>query len=605
MFDPEAMLRALKQRLSKLLPSLPHLSPEDEASYRARFLQVDAIQTSLGMFFFLALVVPTFFNDYQFFGLSMTFYLLTALRVVVIVCSVFFIIFIRRIKNYVLYDRVVAIWQMLSIFVVLSINLTRPPDYYMFVAVDISIISTVYIVFRSRFITQVAQALAFTIADLSIILIAKDVPAPSLRAIIAGYILANCLGMTALWMLNAARRREFLSQEQKASALKENQRLEAEKYKQSRLESIGALAGGIAHDFNNVLTGVIGNIDLAGEALNAHNNDEANLRLKDAMRASEHGKRLSRQLLTFAKGGAIDMKVIALPELVREATAFSLQGSNVTSEIVLAEGLWPVEADASQISQVISNLVINARQSMPDGGTVKVNARNITRGGKGEARGFKFVLLQIEDSGPGIPAENLDHVFDPFFSTRESGYGLGLPVAYSIVKKHGGFIEVQSIAGAGTFFYVYLPASEKPPAPAETPTAIPLQPGSGRILLMDDDQAIRKLMVTGIRQAGYTADAAGDGREAVALYREAFESGQPYDAVVLDLTVPGGMGGKETVLELQKVNPHVAAVASSGYSDDPILASYKEYGFTSALAKPYTVAALLAMLDKAIRENRG
>ena len=599
------MLRTLRQRLNKLIPPLPHLSPEEEAKYRARFLKVDATQTSLGMFFFVLLVFPSFFNDYQFFGFSTTFYLLLALRMVVIVCSILFIIFIRRIKDYTLYDKVIVIWQVLSIFVVLSVNLTRPPDYYMFVAIDISIISTVYIVFRSRFITQVAQALAFTAADLSIILIAKDMTAPSLRAIIAGYILANCLGMTALWMLNAARRREFLSQEQEEAVLKENQRLEAEKFKQSRLESIGAMAGGIAHDFNNVLTGVIGNIDLTSEALNAHNHNEAHLRLKDAMRAAEHGKNLSRQLLTFAKGGAPDMKVIALPELIREAAAFSLQGSNVTSEIVLAEGLWPVEADAGQISQVLSNLIINARQTMTDGGTVKVSARNITRGGKGEARGFKFVLVQVEDSGPGIPAENLDRIFDPFFTTKESGHGLGLPVAYSIVKKHGGFIEVQSIVGAGTFFYVYLPASEKTPVPAETCSVVPLRPRKGRILLMDDDEAIRKLMLTGVQQAGYVADVAVNGREALALYHKALKSGQPYDAVVLDLTVPGGMGGKEAFLKLQKLNPDVAAVASSGYSDDPILADYAEYGFKNALTKPYTISTLLSMLDKTLRENRG
>jgi CheY-like chemotaxis protein len=280
-----------------------------------------------------------------------------------------------------------------------------------------------------------------------------------------------------------------------------------------------------------------------------------------------------------------------------------LRGSNVTAEISLADSLWPVETDKGQISQVVSNLVINARQAMSSGGVVKISARNITRGGEGEARGVKFVLVQVEDSGPGIAEENLDRIFDPFFNSRESGCGLSLPVAYSIVKKHGGFIEVQSIVGAGTFFYVYLPASEKTPAPVEAPSTTPPHPGSGRVLLMDDDEVIRKLLLRGVRQAGYTADSTGNGAEAVALYRQAFEVGDPYIAVVLDLTVPGGMGGQEAVKELQKLDPQVTAIASSGYSDNPVLANYKAYGFRSALAKPYTVSTLLSALDEAIHER--
>jgi signal transduction histidine kinase/CheY-like chemotaxis protein len=567
-------------------------------------MQVDAMQTSLGMLFFLLLVVPSFANDYHFFGSSTLFYLFLGLRIIIILCSIIFIVFIRRVKTPALYDRIVALWQLISMIVVLAINLSRPADYYMFAAVDISIISTMYIVFRSRFAIQATLASTFTIADLSIILLTKDLTDPALRAIVAGYILANCLGMTALWMLNISRRHEFLSREQETAALKEKQRLEAEKYRQSRLESIGSLAGGIAHDFNNVLTGIIGNIDMADEALDAHNNDEVKHRLKDAMHASEQGKNLSNQILNFARGSTPDMKTIAQQELIREATEFSLHGSNVKSQISLTEDLWPVEADKNQISQVISNLVINARQSMPGGGIVKISARNITRGSVGENQEVRFVMLEIEDNGPGIPTDKLNRIFDPFFTTREGGYGMGLPVAYSIVKKHGGFIEAQSIMGAGCLFYVYLPASDKKPQPVIEAPKESSKPGGGYILLMDDEKSIRELLLRRLEKAGYTAEAAGTGDEAVAMYRRAMDSGRLYDAVVLDLTIPGGMGGLKTIKELQKLNPRVIAIASSGYSDDPIMSSYRQYGFSGILVKPYTISVLLSPLEKALLENK-
>jgi signal transduction histidine kinase/ActR/RegA family two-component response regulator len=593
-----------KQWLQEFIPKQPRLSPQDEDRCRAHFIRVDATQTSLGMLLFLMLVVPSFANDYQFFGQSTAFYMLTGLRIVIILSSVIFIIFIRKVKSPDLYDRIVALWQLISIIVVLAVNLSRPADYYMFAAIDISIISTMYIVFRSRFAIQATLASAFTIADLSIILLTKDLTDPALRAIVAGYILANGLGMTALWMLNISRHSEFLSHEQETAALKEKQRLEAEKYRQSRLESIGSLAGGIAHDFNNILTGIIGNIDMANEALDAHNNDEVKLRLKDAMHASEQGKNLSSQILNFARGNTPDMKTIALQELIREATGFSLHGSNVKSQISLDEALWPVEADKDQISQVISNLVINARQSMPGGGIVKISARNITRGSTGENREVRFVMLEIEDNGPGIPPDKLNRIFDPFFTTREGGYGMGLPVAYSIIKKHGGFIEAQSIMGAGSLFYVYLPASDKRPQIEKQDADGSLKAGSGRILLMDDEESIRELLLRGLERAGYTAEAASNGAEALAMYHKTIDSGKPYDAVVLDLTIPGGMGGLETIKELQKLNPHVIAIASSGYSDDPIMASYKQYGFSGILVKPYTISVLLSTLGKALHEDK-
>jgi signal transduction histidine kinase/ActR/RegA family two-component response regulator len=555
------------------------------------------------MLFFLLLVVPSFANDYQFFGLSSSFYLFLAIRIIIIACSIAFIIFIRKIKNYQLYDRIVLLWQMVSIITVLFINLSRPADYYMFAAVDISIISTMYIVFRSRFAIQATLASAFTIADLSIILLTKEPSAPALRAIIAGYILANCLGMTALWMLNISRFREFLSHEQETAALKENQRLEAEKYKQSRMEAVGTLAGGIAHDFNNVLTGIIGNIDMATEALDADNVEEVRGRLKDAMHASEQGKNLSRQMLDFARENAPDMKTLDLHELIREATNFSLHGSNIKSEISLNEDLWPVEADKNQMYQVISNLVINARQAMPKGGIIKISAHNISRGNTGATGEDKFVLLEIEDNGPGIPPDKLERIFDPFFTTKEGGYGMGLPVAYSIVKKHGGFIEAQSIMGAGTFFYVYLPASDKKPQPVNKVAEEPLKKGSGHILIMDDEEAIKRLLVQGLKKAGYEVEAASNGNEALILYHKAIGSGKPYDAAILDLTVPGSMGGIETLKELQKLNPDIIAIASSGYSDDPVMSNHKKYGFSGALIKPYTIPELLSRLNKTLRND--
>jgi signal transduction histidine kinase/CheY-like chemotaxis protein len=605
MADRDSFAKTRGRNPSSLFPARPRFSPKDEERYRAEFLQIDELQAGMGMAVFLVAFVISAVNDYAFLGLSTRFYLLEALRFVAVISSIFFIIFVRRVKGHVQFDRIVIGWQILGLLTVVLINLSRPPDYSMFVVADVIVVAALYIVFRSHFIFQTLLALALTAADLSIIILTKHLPHPELRAIVASYILANGLGITVLWLINIARRREFLARDQEAASLKETHRLEVEKFKQSRLESIGVLAGGIAHDFNNALTGIIGNIDLASSALCEDKQEEAGQRLKDALSASERAKNMSMQLLTFAKGGVPEMKTVSLPELIKETITFSLQGSNIAPKINIGENLWPVEGDSGQLSQVFSNLLINARQAMNAGGRIKISASNVDPGAAVGTRAGKFVLIQVEDNGPGIPGENLDHIFDPFFTTKESGHGLGLAVADSIVKKHGGFIEVQSRVGAGTRFDVYLPASDRTPEKTKNRRPAASYRRSGRILVMDDDEVIRKLVMHSVQLAGYTVSAAADGAGAVDIYRKGMENGEPYDAVILDLTVPGGMGGKEAITELKKLDPNVRAIASSGYSDDAVMANFRQFGFKESLPKPYSISALLSVLEKAAPGEKG
>jgi PAS domain S-box-containing protein len=371
----------------------------------------------------------------------------------------------------------------------------------------------------------------------------------------------------------------------------ESRRLEEELRKVQKLESLGVLAGGIAHDFNNLLTGIMGNISLAKVMMNPQ--DKTFRRLDEAEKAVWRARDLTQQLLTFSKGGAPVRKTSSIEQIVMDSASFVLRGSNVRCEFVVPHNVWPVEADEGQMNQVINNLIINSDQAMPDGGVIKVRIENLSDGQDDllPMKEGRYVRVSIEDHGVGIPEEYLQKIFDPYFTTKQKGSGLGLATAYSIINSHDGYISVESKVGAGTTFHVYLPASEKGLQAAGRTRDASIK-GTGRILVMDDEEIIREVAEEILGHLGYRVVVCCDGAEALEEYREALASGDPFAAVIMDLTVPGGMGGKETMKRLQELDSKVIGIVSSGYSNDPILAHYREYGFSGVAAKPYNMEEL-------------
>jgi PAS domain S-box-containing protein len=371
--------------------------------------------------------------------------------------------------------------------------------------------------------------------------------------------------------------------------------LETEAARAQKLEALGILAGGIAHDFNNILAAIMGNISLARRHLTG---DSKALELLDeAERACPRAHSITRQLLTFAKGGAPQKTVVSIGRLVRESAEFALSGAPCSVTMDLPGDLRSVEVDEGQIAQVIQNLVINAAQAMPEGGVVGVSASNVvieadhplplTPG--------RYVEVSVSDHGRGIAPEHIEHVFDPFFTTKVRGTGLGLAVTYSVVKRHDGHIVVSSDVDRGSTFRFFLPATDQAPAPCEGSGQDGARPG-GCILFMDDERSLRELMTRLLDALGYTVVTACDGAEAVALYAEAFRNGRPFAAAILDLTVPGGMGGKAAGARILEIDPAAKIFASSGYSQDPIMSEYRAHRFCGALSKPYGLSDLAGAL---------
>lgn len=382
----------------------------------------------------------------------------------------------------------------------------------------------------------------------------------------------------------------------------EKKKMEEELFKAQKLESVGIFAGGIAHDFNNLLTGILGNISVAKMFLNPE--DKVYERLEATEKATIRATRLTHQLLTFAKGGAPVKKTASITELITDSTRFALRGSKVKLDCRIAENLWPIQVDEGQLSQVMQNLAINADQSMPSGGTVTIRAENKMLDGRDliTLPKGKYVKISVQDQGHGITEEHLSKIFDPYFSNKKGGSGLGLSIAYSIVKNHGGMITVESTINKGTLFTIYLPATTKKII-AKTYPAELISHGKGKILIMDDEVIIREVAAEMLSSLGFTTESACDGTEAIILYKKAMETNSPFDAVLMDLTIPGGMGGKETIAELLKIDPDVKAVVSSGYSNDTIMAHYKEYGFCGVVPKPYKVHEVARVLSETIKKT--
>jgi PAS domain S-box-containing protein len=377
----------------------------------------------------------------------------------------------------------------------------------------------------------------------------------------------------------------------------ERNRLIEQTQRAERLDAIGLLAGGIAHDFNNLLSGIFGNLSLARE-LSPDGSPQA-VALDDALLVYERARDLTRQLLTFSKGGAPVRSVVDLRKLLSDCTRFVLSGSNVASQLYFANELPNIAVDANQIWRVIDNLIRNAVQAMPGGGTVEIHGDCLVLP-ENELPNLKcgrYVRIVVRDNGPGIPQETLPKIFDPFFTTKEQGNGLGLATAYSVVRKHDGHIEVESELGIGTTFRIYLPVvTPRNLTPTPTKQAVG-HIGSGRALVLDDEPYLCQLFERYLSRMGYEVCVATNGHEALQLVDQATLEGRPFKVALLDLTIPGGMGGEDTLAIIRPRHPDMIAIAASGYSDNPIMANPTEYGFTASLGKPFSLTELAALLE--------
>ncbi len=381
----------------------------------------------------------------------------------------------------------------------------------------------------------------------------------------------------------------------------EKLRTEEELLKVKKLESVGILAGGIAHDFNNLLTAILGNIALARLAIPADH--VACERLGEAEEASNRAAELATKLLTFSKGGQPIRKRVGLGEILHDSSTLAVRGTGADCAFEIPAGLWTAMADGGQIGQVIHNIVLNAAQAMPQGGRIRIRAENLTLRERQipHLRAGAWIRIDIEDRGNGIPKENLARIFDPYFTTKEKGSGLGLATSYQIMKSHGGTILVDSEPGVGAVFHLYLPASgisELPPARKKREDAVR---GRGRVLVMDDEEIVLKVVSGMLEHLGYEPLRAKDGSEAIEMYARADTEGNPVDLVIMDLTVPGGMGGKEAVGRLLEHYPEARVVVSSGYSEDSVMSKWRDYGFVGVAAKPFKLEELSRVVREAMR----
>ncbi|MBI5756262.1 MAG: response regulator [Nitrospirae bacterium] len=379
-------------------------------------------------------------------------------------------------------------------------------------------------------------------------------------------------------------------------------KMEDEFLKVSKLESISTLAGGIAHDFNNLLTGILGNVSLIKAYVSPE--ERTYNTLTNIEKASLKAKDLTQQLLTFAKGGTPVKNTVSIAGLIMDSANFVLSGSSIRCDFSIAEDLCLVDIDEGQINQVIHNLVLNAEQARPKDGIIRISAENVSVKDEDNlpVKVGKYVRLTINDSGIGIPGENLDRIFDPYFTTKNKGSGLGLATVYSIISNHDGYIMAESEVGTGTTFSIYLPISRKQVKvfPVKDVGEKPI-PGKGRILVMDDEEIIRDVAGSMLSSLGYKVDFAKDGAEAIRLYKKAKEEGLPFDAVIMDITIPGGMGGRKAIDKLREIDPAAKAIVSSGYSDDAIMSDFRKYGFSAVIAKPYRLFDLSKVVYQVIK----
>ena len=380
----------------------------------------------------------------------------------------------------------------------------------------------------------------------------------------------------------------------------DEKRMEEELQKARKIESIGLLAGGIAHDFNNILTAITGNISLA--KMLSEPDSKIHTRLAEAEKACMRATGLTQRLITFSKGGAPIKTTTTLRKLLEDSATHIRRDAKIEVDYSVQKGLHPCEIDRGQIGQVFRNIIINAEQAMPAGGIIHVAAENISVTAENNLplKNGEYVKVVIRDNGAGIAPEIIGKIFDPYFSTKEKASGLGLASSYSIIKNHGGFIAVESKVGAGSTFSIYLPAAAESIAPDKPSAARKVIQGKGKILILDDEESVRLTARDMLAHLGYESELAKDGNEAIAMYQAAQDSGSPFVAVILDLTIPGGMGGRETIKKLKEIAPDVKAIVSSGYSSDPIMSDYEQYGFSGIIIKPYRINDIGDVLKKTI-----
>ncbi len=380
----------------------------------------------------------------------------------------------------------------------------------------------------------------------------------------------------------------------------ERRRMEEELFRARKLEAIGVLAGGIAHDFNNILTGIITNLFMVKTGLKT--DSEPHTMITDAEKAAFKASKLTNRLLTFAKGGAPVKENASIRELIEDSVGFCLSGSSIECDLKVDENLWGVEIDRGQIDQVLNNLLINAKQSMPNGGTITVFAQNMEIHDEiSDATEAiipllpgKYLKISISDTGKGISRDNLSKIFDPYFTTSSKRNGLGLSTVYSIIRKHNGFITAKSRLGQGTTFMFYLPAVRE--EDGQFPETVPKCTGTKRILVMDDDEVIRAVVDRILKNAGYYVETVTNGADALHLYCLSMKRKKKFNLVLMDITIPGGMGGKQTVGELLSIDPEAKVIASSGYLNDPVMTNYRDYGFVDVLPKPFNVAKFMHVI---------
>jgi len=386
-------------------------------------------------------------------------------------------------------------------------------------------------------------------------------------------------------------------------AEEEHQKYEQQLQQTQKLESLGILAGGIAHDFNNLMGGLYGYIDMAKEgstdaAVTSH--------LEKAMNTIERARSLTQQLLTFAKGGVPVKKTGNLFPFIEETVRFVLSGSNVSCSFSVPDELWACNFDKNQIGQVIDNLVINAKQAMSSGGSLTVTAGNIVLGEKEHpllAAG-NYVKVSVKDTGGGIPKEIITKIFDPFFSTKAAGHGLGLATCFSILTRHHGSLDVESVPGKGSVFHVIIPAAQAI-YPAEEQRTEQCHRGSGLFLIMDDEEVMRAILSTMLESAGYSVTSTTNGQDAINFANQCQKEGKKIEGMLFDLTVPGGLGGKAAIEQIRAMGITTPAFVASGYADDPIIINPELYGFTGSICKPFMKAELIEMLEKHMHKLEG
>lgn len=383
--------------------------------------------------------------------------------------------------------------------------------------------------------------------------------------------------------------------------ISERKKMEEGLQKIQKLESLGILAGGIAHNFNNLLCGIFGYIDMAYEI---SNEKQVKKYLSEVLNNIDRARGLTQQLLTFAKGGAPVKKLDHIQPVLKETVQFAISGSNVSCNFDLSDDLWACNFDRNQVEQVFDNLVINARQSMPAGGTIRVSAQNISFA-KDEHPSLPaghYIKISIHDDGGGISKETLPHIFDPYFTTKSKGTGLGLSTSYSIISRHNGSIDVESEKGKGTVFHIYLPASRND-VTSDKEESTQKYKGTGVILIMDDEKAILEVISEMLISLGHTVICKSNGDDAVDFFREKKKTGRKIVAMIFDLTIPNGMGGKEAVSEIRKLDADIPVFVTSGYSEDPVMSNPEEYGFTASICKPFRLAQLSEMLKKNLHND--